>query len=63
LGHSPRVPISRRNIADSQNLFNKLPIFYLPKGDTTKSPEDQEVKEREVAMEEEEDDDEIGGVP
>jgi hypothetical protein len=35
-------------------FLHKSPIFYLPTGDTTKSPEDREVKERE----EEDDDDE-----
>jgi hypothetical protein len=34
--------------------FSKLPIFYLPTGDSTKSPEDQEREERE---EEDDDDD------
>ena len=28
-------------------LITKLPIFYFPTGDITKSPEDREVKERE----------------
>jgi hypothetical protein len=37
-------------------LCSKLPIFYLPTGDTTKSAEDREVKEREVVVEEEEED-------
>jgi hypothetical protein len=32
----------------------KLPIFYLPTGDTTKSAEDREVKEEEEEEEEEE---------
>jgi hypothetical protein len=35
--------------------ISKLPIFYLPTGDSTKSPEDQEREERE---EEEDNDDE-----
>jgi hypothetical protein len=30
----------------------KLPIFYLPTGDTTKSAEDREVKEEEEEEEE-----------
>jgi hypothetical protein len=34
--------------------FYKLPIFYLPTGDTTKSAEDREVKEEEEGEEEEE---------
>ena len=37
-------------------LFAKLPIFYLPTGDSTKSPEDQEREEREEEEKEEEDD-------
>jgi hypothetical protein len=35
------------------NRFRKLPIFYLPTGDTTKSPE-----EREDDEDDEDDDDE-----
>jgi hypothetical protein len=43
----------------AQEEVGKLPIFYLPAGDTTKSPEDREVKERkEVEEEVEEEDDE-----
>ena len=34
--------------------LSKLPIFYLPTGDTTKSPEDQEVEGREEDDEEKE---------
>jgi hypothetical protein len=38
---------SRSGVEFSQIAdFSKLPIFYLPTGDTTKSAEDREVKER-----------------
>jgi hypothetical protein len=37
---------SRSGVEFSQIAdFSKLPIFYLPTGDTTKSAEDREVKE------------------
>jgi hypothetical protein len=35
-----------------KSFFYKLPIFYLPTGDTTKSAEDREVKEEEEEEEE-----------
>jgi hypothetical protein len=35
------------------SAVSKLPIFYLPTGDTTKSPEDQEREDREEEEEEE----------
>ena len=36
----------------NKSTLTKLPIFYLPTGDTTKSPEDREVEEREEDDEE-----------
>jgi hypothetical protein len=42
------------NLRGKIENFYKLPIFYLPTGDTTKSAEDREVKEEEEEEEEEE---------
>jgi hypothetical protein len=50
-GIAPSSDVSDNKIGS----IYKLPIFYLPTGDTTKSPEDREVGEREVEEEEEED--------
>jgi hypothetical protein len=41
------------HLTEVRSELYKLPIFYLPTGDTTKSAEDREVKEEEEEEEEE----------
>jgi hypothetical protein len=43
----------RKKVSKKDPDFSKLPIFYLPTGDSTKSPEDQEREEEEEEEEEE----------